>query len=299
MLRAVVDGQGPRRNGRLFTLRGLALVAVRLMLVATLRRSRSGDAGVPGEREERSMKIIHAKDYADMSRKAANIISAQVILKPDCVLGLATGSTPIGAYHQLTEWYKKGDVDFSQVKTYNLDEYRGLTHDDPQSYHYFMNKEFFSGINIDIANTHVPDGANPDAEAACKAYDKLVADAGYPDLQLLGIGNNGHIGFNEPDDHFSKGTHCVNLTESTIKANSRLFEREEDVPRQAYTMGTQTIMYARQILVVANGPKKAQAVHDMCFGPVTPACPASILQLHTNCVVVADDEALSLCEGLY
>lgn len=245
------------------------------------------------------MKIIHAKDYADMSRKAANIISAQVILKPDCVLGLATGSTPIGAYHQLIDWYKKGDVDFSQVKTYNLDEYRGLTHEDPQSYHYFMNKEFFSGINIDLANTHVPDGANPDAKAACKAYDKMVADAGYPDLQLLGIGRNGHIGFNEPADAFSKGTHCVDLTESTIEANSRLFEKEEDVPRQAYTMGVQTIMNARMILMVANGKNKAQAVHDMCFGPVAPSCPASILQLHANCVVVADDEALSLCEGLY
>ena len=231
------------------------------------------------------LKIVCARDYEDMSRKAANIMSAQVILKPDTVLGLATGSTPIGAYHQLIEWYQKGDVDFSQVRTYNLDEYRGLSHDDPQSYHYFMRDNFFDHINIDLANTHVPDGSNPDAEA------------GYPDLQLLGIGNNGHIGFNEPDDHFSKGTHCVDLTESTIKANSRLFEHEEDVPRQAYTMGVQTIMYARMILVVANGEKKAQAVHDMCFGPVTPQCPASILQLHPNVVVVADKAALSLCES--
>lgn len=242
------------------------------------------------------LKIVSARDYDDMSRKAANIISAQVILKPDTVLGLATGSTPIGAYHQLIDWYKKGDVDFSQVRTYNLDEYRGLSHDDPQSYHYFMRDNFFDHINIDLNNTHVPDGANPDAEAACAEYDKMVADAGYPDLQLLGIGNNGHIGFNEPDDHFSKGTHCVDLTESTIKANSRLFEREEDVPRQAYTMGVQTIMYARMILVVANGAAKAQAVYDMCFGPVTPQCPASILQLHPNVVLVADKEALSLCE---
>ncbi len=242
------------------------------------------------------LKIVSARDYDDMSRKAANIISAQVILKPDTVLGLATGSTPIGAYHQLIDWYKKGDVDFSQVRTYNLDEYRGLSHDDPQSYHYFMRDNFFDHINIDLNNTHVPDGANPDAEAACAEYDKMVADAGYPDLQLLGIGNNGHIGFNEPDDYFSKGTHCVDLTESTIKANSRLFEREEDVPRQAYTMGVQTIMYARMILVVANGAAKAQAVHDMCFGPVTPQCPASILQLHPNVVLVADKEALSLCE---
>lgn len=247
------------------------------------------------------MKIIAAKDYADMSRKAANIISAQVILKPTAVLGLATGTTPIGTYQQLIEWYKKGDIDFSEVRTYNLDEYRGLSHDDPQSYHYFMRDNFFNHINIDIANTHVPDGANPDALTACSAYDQAVKAAGYCDLQLLGIGRNGHIGFNEPDAVFSKGTHCVDLTESTIQANSRLFENIDDVPRQAYTMGVQTIMHARSILVVANGQNKAQAVYDMCFGPVTPQVPASILQLHTNCVVVADEEALSLCaeKGLF
>lgn len=245
------------------------------------------------------MKIVRAKDYADMSRKAANLISAQVILKPDCVLGLATGSTPIGAYKQLSEWYQKGDVDFSQVSTYNLDEYRGLSHDDPQSYHYFMRDNFFNHINIDINNTHVPDGANPDADAACAEYDRMVAEAGYCDLQLLGIGRNGHIGFNEPAAEFSKGTHCVDLTESTIEANSRLFEKEEDVPRQAYTMGTQTIMNARAILMVANGENKAQAVYDMCFGPIVPSCPASILQLHPNVFVVCDDAALSLCKGLY
>lgn len=241
------------------------------------------------------IKIIRARDYDDMSRKAANIISAQVILKPDCVLGLATGTTPIGTYKQLIDWYNKGDIDFSEVRSYNLDEYRGISHDDPQSYHFFMNDKFFNHINIDQANVHVPDGANNDAEAACAAYDKMVEEAGFCDLQLLGIGRNGHIGFNEPDDVFSKGTHCVDLTPSTIEANSRLFEREEDVPRQAYTMGVQTIMNARMILVVANGENKAQAVHDMCFGPVTPSCPASILQLHTNVVLVADEEALSLC----
>ena len=158
-----------------------------------------------------------------------------------------------------------------------------------------MRKNFFDGINIDLAKTHVPDGADPDIEHACSTYDQMVADAGFCDLQLLGIGNNGHIGFNEPDDVFSKGTHCVNLTESTIKANSRLFESEDQVPRQAYTMGVQTIMRARSILVVANGPKKAQAVYDMIYGPVTPKVPASILQLHTNCTVGADEEALALC----
>ncbi|MCI5785773.1 MAG: glucosamine-6-phosphate deaminase [Collinsella bouchesdurhonensis] len=242
------------------------------------------------------MKIVRARDYTDMSRKAANIISAQVILKPNCVLGLATGDSPIGTYDQLIDWYKKGDVDFSEVSTYNLDEYFGIADDDPQSYHYFMNKHFFDHINIDPKNVHVPAGSNTDVDEVCASFDKMVADAGFCDLQLLGIGRNGHIGFNEPDDVFSKGTHCVNLTESTIEANSRLFEREEDVPRRAYTMGVQTIMNARSILVVANGEKKAQAVHDMCFGPVTPQCPASILQLHTNVTIVADDEALALCK---
>lgn len=241
------------------------------------------------------MKIIRVKDYADMSRKTANIISAQVILKPDCVLGLATGTTPIGAYQQLIDWYKKGDVDFSEVSTYNLDEYRGLTGDDPQSYRYFMNHQFFDHININKANTHVPDGSNMDAAEACADYDSMVKAAGYVDLQLLGIGRNGHIGFNEPAEAFSKGTQCVDLTPSTIEANSRLFEKEEDVPRQAYTMGVQTIMNARMIVVAATGADKAQAVYDMIFGAVTPQCPASILQLHTNCVVVADDEALSKC----
>ena len=241
------------------------------------------------------MKIIRCKDYADMSRKAANIISAQVILKPNAKLGLATGTTPIGAYQQLIKWYEKDDVDFAEVSTYNLDEYRGLSHDDPQSYHYFMRDNFFDHININLDNTHVPDGSNPNAEEACAEYDALVKAAGYVDLQLLGIGNNGHIGFNEPDEAFSKGTHCVYLTESTIKANSRLFEREEDVPRQAYTMGVQTIMRAKMILVVANGSAKQQAVYDMVYGPVTPRVPASILQLHTNCILVADEEALGMC----
>ena len=245
------------------------------------------------------MRIINCHTYEAMSRKAADILAAQIQLKPNCVLGLATGTTPIGAYQGLIKKYESGSLDFSEVRTYNLDEYRGLTHEDPQSYHYFMNDQLFNHVNIDPANVHVPDGANTDADAACADYDRMVAEAGYCDLQLLGIGRNGHIGFNEPADEFSKGTHCVDLTESTIEANSRLFEKEEDVPRQAYTMGTQTNMNARCILVVANGENKAQAVRDMCFGPIVPTCPASILQLHPNVFVVCDDAALSLCEGLY
>ena len=241
------------------------------------------------------MRIIRTTDYDDMSRKAANVISAQVILKPTSVLGLATGTTPLGAYRQLARWCVRGDVDFSQVSTYNLDEYRGLSHEDVQSYHHFMRANFFDHINIDLANTHVPDGSNPNAEDACAEYDHMVAAAGYPDLQLLGIGRNGHIGFNEPGPVFSKGTHMVDLTENTIEANSRLFDSPDDVPRQAYTMGVQTIMYARIVLVIASGRDKAEAVRDMCLGSVDPQCPASILQLHTNCVVIADEAALSLC----
>lgn len=241
------------------------------------------------------MRIVRAKDYDDMSRKAGNIMAAQVVAKPDCVLGLATGSTPIGAYKRLIEGYEAGDIDFSQVKTYNLDEYRGLPGDHDQSYRYFMNVNLFDHVNIDKANTHVPDGLADDYEAACAAYDEAVAAAGGQDLQLLGIGNNGHIGFNEPGDAFVKGTHCVDLTESTIQANSRLFDSIDDVPRQAYTMGIGTIMAAKMVLVMANGEVKAQAVHDMIYGPITPSCQASILQLHPNVVVVADEAALSLC----
>ena len=241
------------------------------------------------------MRIVRAKDYDDMSRKAGNIMAAQVVAKPDCVLGLATGSTPIGAYKRLIEGYEAGDIDFSQVKTYNLDEYRGLPGDHDQSYRYFMNVNLFDHVNIDKANTHVPDGLVEDYEAACAEYDAAVAAAGGQDLQLLGIGNNGHIGFNEPGDAFVKGTHCVDLTESTIQANSRLFDSIDDVPRQAYTMGIGTIMAAKMVLVMANGEVKAQAVHDMIYGPITPSCQASILQLHPNVAVVSDEAALSLC----
>ena len=241
------------------------------------------------------MRIIRCKDYDDMSRKTANIISAQVILKPNAKLGLATGTTPIGAYKQLIAWYEKGDVDFSEVTTYNLDEYYGLDGSHPQSYRYFMNSTFFDHININKENTHVPDGSNPNVEEACSAYDALMAAAGPMDLQLLGIGRNGHVGFNEPGESFSKGTHCVELAESTIQANSRLFDSIDEVPRKAYSMGVQNIMSATTILVAASGEDKAQAVHDMIYGPVSPRCTASILQLHADCFVVADEAALSLC----
>lgn len=228
-----------------------------------------------------------------MSRKAANIISAKVILKPDCVLGLATGSSPIGTYKQLIEWYEKGDLDFSQVKSVNLDEYKGLTKDNDQSYYYFMYNNFFKHINIDLNNTNVPDGTEPDSEKECSRYDKVIESMGGVDLQLLGLGHNGHIGFNEPEDTFPKLTHCVDLQESTIEANKRFFADINDVPRQAYTMGIQTIMRARTILMVVSGEDKAQILHDALCGPITPHVPASILQLHNDVIIVADEAALS------
>ena len=241
------------------------------------------------------MKIIRAKDYKDMSRKAANIISAQVIMKPNCVLGLATGGTPVGAYAQLVEWYNKGDIDFSEVTTVNLDEYRGLPKEHPESYWSFMHRNLFDHVNIDPAHINLPDGTNMDAEAECKRYDAVIRSVGGVDLQLLGIGHDGHIGFNEPHDAFDLGTHCVDLAQETIEANKRFFDGNEDlVPKQAYTMGIKTIMQARKVLVVANGLAKAKAVKAVVSGPVTPECPGSILQMHPDCILVADEEALSL-----
>ena len=239
------------------------------------------------------MRIIVTKDYNDMSRKAANIISAQIITKPDCVLGLATGSSPVGAYKTLVDWYKKGDLDFSEVTTVNLDEYRGLTHSNDQSYYYFMNDNLFSHVNIDPAHTHIPDGTEPDAQKACDDFEAIVKNCGGTDLQLLGLGNNGHIGFNEPAEDFPKFTHCVDLTESTIQANARFFDKPEDVPTQAYTMGIGTIMRAKRILLIASGKDKAAIVKEALFGPVRPQVPASILQLHPDVTVVLDEEAAS------
>ena len=239
------------------------------------------------------MKIIKAKDYQDMSRKAANIISAQVIMKPNCVLGLATGSTPIGAYEKLVEWYQKGDLDFSEVTTVNLDEYKGLTKDNDQSYYYFMNEHLFSKVNVDPGRTFLPDGTEPDSVKACEDYNKVIESVGGVDLQLLGLGHNGHIGFNEPGDVFKAKTHCVDLTETTIQANKRFFASIDDVPRQAYTMGIQTIMQAKKILVVVSGAEKAKIVKEAFFGAITPRVQASVLQLHSDVILVADEAALS------
>lgn len=239
------------------------------------------------------MRIYKGKDYADMSRKAANIISAQVIMKPDCVLGLATGSTPIGLYQQLVAWYEKGDLDFSEVRTVNLDEYKGLSRENDQSYYYFMHHNLFDHVNLPAENSHLPNGMEPDSDRECRRYSKLIRSMGGVDLQLLGIGHNGHIGFNEPGDAFDNDVHCVDLTQSTIEANKRFFASADDVPKQAYTMGIKTIMQAKKILIVASGEDKADIVRDAFFGPITPKVPASVLQLHNDVTLVADEAALS------
>lgn len=228
-----------------------------------------------------------------MSRKAANIISAQVIMKPDCVLGLATGSTPIGLYQQLVAWYEKGDLDFSEVRTVNLDEYKGLSRENDQSYYYFMHHNLFDHVNLPAENSHLPNGMEPDSDKECRRYSELIRSMGGVDLQLLGIGHNGHIGFNEPGDAFDNDVHCVNLTQSTIEANKRFFASADDVPKQAYTMGIKTIMQAKKILIVASGEDKADIVRAAFFGPITPKVPASVLQLHNDVTLVADEAALS------
>jgi len=243
------------------------------------------------------MRIYKARDYADMSRKAANILSAQVIIKPDCVLGLATGSTPEGIYRQLIDWYHKGDLDFSEVSTVNLDEYCGLAPEDPMSYRYFMQQHFFDHINIRQAHTHLPNGMAPNAEAECERYNQVIRELGGIDLQLLGIGHNGHIGFNEPGEAFAQETHCIRLSESTRVANARLFPEGKAVPEYAMTVGIKAIMQARLIVLVASGPSKRDILEEAFLGPVTPNVPASILQMHPNVMLVADAEAMpeALC----
>ena len=239
------------------------------------------------------MRIICAKDYKEMSEMAADIIGAQVLLKPDAVLGLATGSTPIGTYEELVRRYEAGRLDFSKIKTVNLDEYRGLTRDNDQSYYYFMHSHLFDHININKNNTKVPDGMEPDALKAGQDYENIIKNYGGIDLQLLGLGNNGHIGFNEPGDEFIDKTHVVDLTESTIEANKRFFSSIDDVPKQAYTMGIGSIMRAKRVLMVVNGKGKAEIVKEAFFGPITPKVPASILQLHNDFILIGDVEALS------
>lgn len=242
------------------------------------------------------MNFIITDTYEEMSRMGAAEIEAVMADNPQCVLGLATGSTPIGLYADLVADYEAGKISFKDVTTFNLDEYRGLAPDHDQSYHWFMADNLFNHVDIDPARTHVPDGFDPDAEAACAAYEEAIEEAGGVDIQLLGLGHNGHIGFNEPADNFPVATHCVTLTESTINANSRLFDSIDDVPHEAYTMGIGTIMKAKKILVVASGEDKAAIVKQAFFGPVVPEVPASVLQLHPDVTVIVDQAAAQACE---
>lgn len=239
------------------------------------------------------MRIYKTANYEEMSRRAAQIMAAQVMSKPGCVLGLATGSTPIGLYQNLIEWYKAGILDFSAVRSVNLDEYVGLDGAHDQSYRYFMQHNLFDHVNIKTENTNVPNGMAPDAAAEGARYDALMKTLGGVDIQLLGMGRNGHIGFNEPCGEFIPGTHEVTLTQSTIDANARFFATMDDVPRKAITMGIAGIMQARQVLVVVSGADKAEAVYNSFRGPVTPQVPASILQLHPDVVLVGDEAALA------
>lgn len=240
------------------------------------------------------MKIIKTKCYDEMSRHAANIIAAQAIIKPTSLFGFATGSTPLGTYKALIEKNKAGDVDFSGCKTVNLDEYVGLSGDNEQSYYYYMHKNLFSQININPANTHLPNEKAKDIDAELKTYDALIASMGGIDLQLLGLGHDGHIGFNEPADHFSKGTNCVELTEMTIEANKRFFASIDDVPRKAITMGMREIMQAKKIVFIVSGKDKAEILYKSVFGKITPEVPASILQLHPDVTLIADEAAMKI-----
>lgn len=239
------------------------------------------------------MRILVCKNYDEMSKKAAQIIASQVTLKPDSVLGLATGSTPIGMYKNLVRMYNDNELDFSDVKTFNLDEYYQLPRDNDQSYYYFMHENLFNHINIKEENINIPNGMNQDVEAECENYDTAIKNIGGVDIQVLGIGHNAHIGFNEPASVFEKGTNLVDLKESTIQANARFFESIDDVPKKAVTMGIGSIFTGKKIMLMAAGEGKAEAIYNTVHGNITPEVPSSILQLHEDVVLILDEEAAS------
>ena len=241
------------------------------------------------------VKVLKAADAEAAGRLAADQLQQAVCAKPACVLGLATGATPIPLYRELIRREQAGLMDFSRVRSVNLDEYKGLAPDHPQSYRRFMRENLFNHINIPADRSFLPDGTQTDSALECARYDRIIEEHNGIDLQLLGIGRNAHIGFNEPDSCFACGTHQVTLTESTIAANTRFFENEAQVPRQAYSMGMQAIMQAKRVLLIASGADKAEAIRNSFFGPVTPQVPASILQLHRDVIVIADEAALADC----
>ncbi len=237
----------------------------------------------------KGMKIIVRKDYDEVSKKAAQLVAAQITLNPKSVLGLATGSTPEGMYKNLIEMYKNDIIDFSEVTTFNLDEYLSLDPNNNQSYAYYMNEKLFNHVNIDKNNVNIPSGVAKDIERTCIDYDKAIFNYDKIDLQILGIGTNGHIGFNEPDVHFEAGTHLVNLDEKTIEANSRFFENKEDVPKQAISMGIRNIMQSKKVILIATGENKIEAIQKMLFEEITPNLPASVLQVHNDFTLIVDE----------
>ena len=240
------------------------------------------------------MRVVITDSYEQMGLEAAKIVAGQIYLKPNSVLGLATGSTPLSMYERLVAVHRTVGLDFSEVTTFNLDEYIGMGPDNPQSYHYFMQEHFFKHINIKPENIHIPNGMAQDVIAEGERYEQLIAAKGGIDLQVLGIGQNAHIGFNEPDVKFAATTHKVELDEETILANSRFFNNVDEVPRYAISMGIKTIMMAEHVILLANGRNKARAVYKAVCGDVTPEAPASILQLHRDVVVILDKEAAEL-----
>lgn len=239
------------------------------------------------------IKVFIAKGYDELGRRAAEIIAGAIRNKPNLVLGLATGGTPLGCYRELVRMYKEGELDFSNVVTFNLDEYIGLSTTHPQSYRYFMDENLFHHVNIKIENTHVPNGLSDDHKRTCVEYEEAIKGVGGIDFQLLGIGVNGHIAFNEPGSTFNSRTRIVNLSERTIKDNARFFKSIDEVPRQAISMGIETIMEARKIVLLASGAEKADAVAKSVKGPITTDVPASVLQRHPDCTFILDEEAAS------
>lgn len=238
------------------------------------------------------MKIIITKDYEEMSEKAFEVMKGVVVNNPCAVLGLATGTTPLGLYRQMIEDHKSHGTSYAHIRTVNLDEYRGLSKDNPQSYAYFMRENLFKHLDIEGGNTYIENGTAQDEQAECERYNKLLEEIPR-DIQLLGLGSNGHIAFNEPNTPFGSETHVVNLTENTIKDNARLFADISEVPKKAFTMGIKQIMQAKQILILASGKNKAEAVYKTVYGKITEEVPASVLQLHPNCILIADKEAAS------
>lgn len=240
------------------------------------------------------MKVIVTKNYDELSKVAANEMAMVVKNNPKAILGLATGGSPIGMYKELIRMNKEGEIDFSKVTTVNLDEYVGLSGDHPQSYRYFMNENLFNHINIDKKNTYVPNGLAKNIEEECKNYDNKIENLGGTDVQLLGIGNNGHIAFNEPDEDLVSGTHLTNLTQDTIQANARFFDSIDEVPKTALTMGLGGIMKSKKIIVIASGESKAEVVKAMVNGKISTKMPASMLQMHRDVVVIVDEAAAKL-----